>query len=1251
MRRFEVVDGASNKFWEVEVSGNDVTTRWGRIGTAGQSKTKTFASPAAAQKEHDDLVREKLAKGYREAEVTTSAPPLPVEQAPKPVPAAPAGSKGDEAIPRSELARRAHPFRSLGLKRQDIDAAAAFERMHAHYRKHAALWEEAATRDAAMAPLLTRVGEKLSGSSLELSTLEEETAIAAVLGFRSSFGYVDDDVIDRWVALGGIAFAVQAAISAQGLFATTAPLRLERTFVPRLEDGKAYHFVYGELASLFRLRRHLASARASEWTAAREIAANARASAPLSVRASIAYLFPEVTEWANQDARQVIEQGIDERWVGALLMTGVDVDLASRLIDRIAQVDRGIPYVTTGVHDLATALRAIAARRPIGVPDMAGVAFSMIAAHGALAAPAVVKLLDKPSQVDEWRGEVAAALALLPSEDALCALASRLDEPGILTAATEAAHRFPRRAIPVLASLAGQGKPLVEKILAGVMARNEALVAEILPALSGAARAFVETSRAKSTPAGAADDLPRVLSRPPWKERGKAVAESKPLELATLDAPVEVVWPAGMKDEWADGWVDHDYRSVARDGRILEDNGLSSAVASEASSLDDDALRDRIVMVPASSHSWRRVSPNTLVDASERLALAVWDTIPFELWSKYHDPPRRFLAKFGARALPTLLRYVAASPGRRFELLIPFRSPAVAPLVADALARVKAARPIARQWLLLHAETAAIGLIPPAVGPRGAARNAAANALRFLAANGHEEIVMSTAARYGAEAAAAVRETLDFDPLLYLPWKLPKLPPFWQQGVFTRPLLRKNGAALPADAMDALATMLAFSSLEEPYAGIAEVKDACEPSSLGAFAWDVFSAWLAAGAPVKEAWALYALGHLGDDACARRLAPLIREWPGEAAHARAVAGLDVLAAIGSDVALMHLHGIAQKAKFKGLQEKAREKIEELAAHRGLTAEELADRLVPDLGLEDDGSMTLDFGPRSFRVGFDEHLRPYVKDAQGKKLPDLPKPGKSDDAAKSREATERWKALKKDAKTLAGQQVLRLEMVMCSRRRFDVEVFRQFFVEHPLVQHLARSLVWGAYDGEGRLLSTFRVSEDRTFADENDHAYQLPVGARMGVVHPYEMTDAVAAAWEQLFGDYDIFQPWRQLGREVYRSTAREQAAMELTRWTDVTVPTRKLLGLDQRGWRRGPAGDGGVATWYGKPLPSGHEIRLALDPGIDAGAALASDEQTLGEVTIAKQGAGWRGVSVMKFGELDPIVFSELVRDLEALRG
>ena len=65
-RHFEFVDDASSKFWEIERSGCDVTTRWGRIGTAGQSKTKTFADESAATKEYDKLVAEKTKNGYVE---------------------------------------------------------------------------------------------------------------------------------------------------------------------------------------------------------------------------------------------------------------------------------------------------------------------------------------------------------------------------------------------------------------------------------------------------------------------------------------------------------------------------------------------------------------------------------------------------------------------------------------------------------------------------------------------------------------------------------------------------------------------------------------------------------------------------------------------------------------------------------------------------------------------------------------------------------------------------------------------------------------------------------------------------------------------------------------------------------------------------------------------------------------------------------------------------------------------------------
>jgi len=65
-RHFEYIEGASRKFWEVEVNGAEVTTRWGRIGTDGRSTTKSFADDAAALKAAEKMVDEKTEEGYVE---------------------------------------------------------------------------------------------------------------------------------------------------------------------------------------------------------------------------------------------------------------------------------------------------------------------------------------------------------------------------------------------------------------------------------------------------------------------------------------------------------------------------------------------------------------------------------------------------------------------------------------------------------------------------------------------------------------------------------------------------------------------------------------------------------------------------------------------------------------------------------------------------------------------------------------------------------------------------------------------------------------------------------------------------------------------------------------------------------------------------------------------------------------------------------------------------------------------------------
>jgi DNA ligase 1 len=65
-RYFEFIEGNSSKFWEVSQAGNTMTTRWGRIGSNGQAKTKSFADDQAAANAIAVLIEEKTDEGYVE---------------------------------------------------------------------------------------------------------------------------------------------------------------------------------------------------------------------------------------------------------------------------------------------------------------------------------------------------------------------------------------------------------------------------------------------------------------------------------------------------------------------------------------------------------------------------------------------------------------------------------------------------------------------------------------------------------------------------------------------------------------------------------------------------------------------------------------------------------------------------------------------------------------------------------------------------------------------------------------------------------------------------------------------------------------------------------------------------------------------------------------------------------------------------------------------------------------------------------
>ncbi|MCB9592599.1 MAG: DUF4132 domain-containing protein [Sandaracinaceae bacterium] len=1205
MRRLELVEGKSSKFWEVEREGASVTTRWGRLGTTGKSKTKSFADTAAAQRAIDAQVRSKLVKGYAEitasvadSEETLDALPRRDPHAPEPT-LDPALDEDALVIPRAWL-KRVRPRRGGRV-------AGAPPRMSG-----AKGWAGVLDRFASRAPAWfagAKVGLPIQAAAIDWLTTERSTVevpgdveVAAVIVRMLCEPASWDDrpphraVIAWLVRAGSLEYAVRATLGSYGY--------LLQSFQVHQGPAEGWDFRRRQpraaLGPLALLRSALACADDDAYGVARDAAGEMREAACPEARCATAFLFPTETAWCADERAQASVEG------------------APLLIDAVSDPVLG--------RELA---RRLGARRLIGgAYEGEGHLPTLLDALGAAIEPIVDDALSAPYLEAAQRRSLVECLAILPSDSAVLTLVENVEAKYFLPGLIEAMDRFPRRAVRLIAPrllTSGKTRDRARSLMAALLRKAPEAAALERVTLPADVDAAVEALGTAETVAEAApENVPPVLASPPWSRSSKRPNPKTVKDVAPLPVEPTMDWAPGERERWAGP------PSPFRYGYDSYGESQHEAFVGRLAS-DEEPLHHAYAYLREADEAWAH------------RALAVW------------RPPPEYLqlqpiaARCELHALPLVARCAEWSAGTALSSFGPYRAPSLAIYVAETLL-LKSARSEAVAWLERHAEVAVVGLVPHAVGAHHKRRHAAEEALGYLVRMGHRALVAEVAGRFGDAVSEAIAPLLDLDPLEAYPAKLPVLPSFWDAAALPRLCLRGDRGALPASAMEAVGVMLAFSSPDAPYVGVERLVEACTPESLGAFAWGLFEAWLAAGTPPKESWALTSMSWLGNDECARRLAPMLRRWPGESAHARAVLGLGVLAGIGTDVALMHLHGIAQRLKFKGLKQAAGQKIAQIAEARGLSEAQLADRLVPDLGLDERGSMRLDFGPRAFTVGFDENLRPFVRDAAGVRLERLPKPGRKDDSALAAQASATWKALVKDARTVARQQLVRVESAMCTQRRWSAQELDIFFTRHPLVVHVARRLIWGVYEN-GVLTRTFRVVEDSSYADPNDDPVALH-GETIGIPHPLELDDALTADWAQVFADYEIIQPFRQLGRPVHRRSEADAASHRLDRVKGRAVDPNRLLGLESQGWERGAVEGGGAWHWVERTLGDGVRAILAFEPGLVVGEPHQLGDQTLGSLTLVKTAVG-RGYGAdeqsLAFGDISEVAFSELAEDLDSI--
>lgn len=377
---------------------------------------------------------------------------------------------------------------------------------------------------------------------------------------------------------------------------------------------------------------------------------------------------------------------------------------------------------------------------------------------------------------------------------------------------------------------------------------------------------------------------------------------------------------------------------------------------------------------------------------------------------------------------------------------------------------------------------------------------------------------------------------------------------------------------------------------------------------------------------------------------AQPISQYLKKWYGTRVH-QARALLQMLAWVDHESATQTLLAIGTRFRTKSLQEEATRLAQSIAERKGWSLAELADRTIPSAGLDEDGVLELDYGPRLFTARLDADMGLVLFDPDGKPIKALPDPRKDDDPELAAAAKKQIAASRKEVKQVLEQQRMNLYEAMCVQRSWRYEDWELFLNRHPLVRHICRRLVWQAGNGDAAPV-WFRPLEDFSLTNVEDNPVTLGPNDSVRLAHASAMTEVAARQWVQHLNDYNVAPLFDQFGRTMPAVSADKAKQLELKDFEGWLVETFKLRTRGNKlGYTRGGAQDGGWFTDYIKRFPT-----LGIEAVVEfTGNPLPEENRTaaLLKLYFRRADSGW-GAEV-PLEKVPPVLLTECWNDFRLM--
>jgi hypothetical protein len=235
-------------------------------------------------------------------------------------------------------------------------------------------------------------------------------------------------------------------------------------------------------------------------------------------------------------------------------------------------------------------------------------------------------------------------------------------------------------------------------------------------------------------------------------------------------------------------------------------------------------------------------------------------------------------------------------------------------------------------------------------------------------------------------------------------------------------------------------------------------------------------------------------------------------------------------------------GVGQLALLKvrvkfGTAQKGIEKALVATAERvGIPRDELEEMSVPAYGLTDVGLRTESLGEFTAELhvaGRKPELR-WLK-ADGKQQKSVPATVKRDFGDKLKEL----KHAAKDIEKMLPAQSARIEQTFLAQKEWTFPLWRERYLDHPLVGTMARRLIWRFLSGKK---TTSAIWLNGRLVDHRDQPIDwVGESTMVRLWHPLDEENVEQiTAWRNWLTEHEVRQPFKQAHREVYILTDAER---------------------------------------------------------------------------------------------------------------